>query len=176
MVQSQEEQAFLRAFDEYADALFRHVSFRVADKVRAQDIVQDAFLKTWDFIAGGGTVREYRSFLYRIVHNLIVDEYRRKRSSSLDALLEDETVADRVEAQMASGSVEEAEEAIDRSLRAVTLREQLTRLPESYRSVLTLRYLDGLSVREIAKTLDVSENVVAVRIHRGIAKLKTFYE
>lgn len=174
-MESQEEQAFLRAFDAYADALFRHASFRVSDRERARDIVQDAFMKTWDYISGGGTVHDYRSFLYRSVHNLIVDEYRKKHPRSLDEMLEDETVADRIEEQMASGSVREAEEAIDLRRETEGLREIIERLPGTYRDVLVLRFLDGLSIHEIAKALEVSENVVSVRVHRGIAKLKTFY-
>lgn len=176
MLKSNEEQAFLRAFEDHADALFRHTSFRIADKERARDIVQDAFLKVWDYVVGGGTVHEYRTFLYRVVHNLIVDEYRKKRSSSLDALLEDETIADKIEAQMASGSLAESEEALDWNLQLAHVAEDIERLPEVYRAVLTMRFLDGLSIQEIAQALEVSHNVIMVRIHRGIAKLKTFYE
>lgn len=174
-MESQAEQAFLRAFDEHADALFRHASFRVSDRERARDIVQDAFLKTWDYIAGGGTVHDYRSFLYRAVHNLIIDEYRKKRPFSLDGMLEDETSAQHMEARMAVGGLEEVQDAIDAKRDAAAVREAIHALPETYRSVLVLRYLDGLSTREIAKALEVSENVVSVRIHRAVAKLKQLY-
>lgn len=175
MTEAHDEAAFLRAFDQYADALFRHAALRLADRERARDLVQDAFIKTWDHISLGKPVYEYRSFLYRVLHNLIIDEYRRKKPLSLDALLDDETVADHVEARMAQGGLQEAEEAIDRRADAAELAVQIARLPESYRSVLTLRYLDGMSVKDIARVLDISENVAAVRIHRGVAKLKTFY-
>ena len=77
-----EEKAFLEAFESYSDALFRHASFRISDRERAYDLTQDTFLKAWDYLAGGGTVKQYKSFLYRILHNLIIDEYRKKKSSS----------------------------------------------------------------------------------------------
>ena len=48
----------------------------------------------------------------------------------------------------------------------------LKSLDEIYRVVITMRFLDGMSPKEIAEALDVSENVVSVRIHRGIARLQ----
>ena len=81
------ESAYLAAFEENADALFRHASYRVSDRERARDLTQDTFLKTWDYLSGGGEIRNFKSFLYRTMHNLIIDEYRKKKSSSLDALL-----------------------------------------------------------------------------------------
>ncbi len=156
---SRDEKAFLEAFEAHADALYRHAYFRISDKERAYDLAQDTFLKAWDYVAGGGTIKQYKSFLYRVLHNLIIDEYRKKKSSSLDELLENEKVAGAVEAQLSEGSVREAEEALDE-------------VPDDYRVVLTLRFIDDLSIGEIAETVGVSENVISVRIHRGIAKLR----
>ena len=48
----------------------------------------------------------------------------------------------------------------------------LAALDEAYRVVISMRFIDGLSPKEIAHTLGLSENVVSVRIHRGIARLK----
>ncbi len=170
---SKEEKAFLEAFEAHADALFRHAYFRLSDRERAHDLTQDTFLKAWDYVAGGGTIKQYKSFLYRILHNLIIDEYRKKKSSSLDALLEDETVANAVEAEMAEGSVRETEEAFDEMVLVEKIRSRIPELPDDYRVALTLRFIDGLSTGEIAQTVGVSENVVSVRIHRGVAKLRT---
>ena len=84
---SKEEKDFLDAFEKYADALFRHAHFRLSDRERAYDLTQETYLKAWDYVASGGVVRHYKSFLYRILHNLIIDEYRKKRGASLDELL-----------------------------------------------------------------------------------------
>ncbi|HWP61117.1 MAG TPA: RNA polymerase sigma factor [Candidatus Paceibacterota bacterium] len=171
-MQTPTEQAFLQAFDDYADALFKHAFFRVSNRERAQDLVQDAFLKAWDYVQSGGEVREYKSFLYRILHNLIIDEYRKKKSSSLDEMLENEAAAPAVEAMLAEGSVREAEEALDEETLIGRVREKIADLPDQYRVALTLRFIDGLSTGEIARAIGVSENVVSVRIHRGVAKLR----
>ena len=169
---SREEKEFLSAFDTYADALYRHAYFRLSDKERAYDLAQDTFLKAWDYVAGGGTIKQYKSFLYRILHNLIIDEYRKKKSGSLDALLENEAVAPVIEEMLSEGSARETEEAYDEVALIRQIRARIPELPDDYRVALTLRFIDGLSTAEIAETVGVSENVVSVRIHRGVAKLR----
>jgi RNA polymerase sigma-70 factor (ECF subfamily) len=48
----------------------------------------------------------------------------------------------------------------------------LQALPDPYREAVTMRYVDGLSPQEIASVIGESENVVSVRVHRGLKKLK----
>jgi len=170
---SREEKQFLEAFEAYSDALYRHAYFRLSDKERAYDLAQDTFMKAWDYVAGGGEIKQYKSFLYRILHNLIIDEYRKKKSGSLDALLENEAVAPAIEEMLSGGSLRETEEAYDEVALIETIRARIPELPDDYRVALTLRFIDGLSTGEIAETVGVSENVVSVRIHRGVAKLRT---
>ncbi len=166
------EQAYLAAFEEHSDALFRHALFRVSDREQAYDLTQDAFLKTWDYIVQGGEVQNFKSFLYRVLNNLIVDSYRKKGSHSLDEILEDETRAGALEARMAEGSLEEVELSLDVAISAQKVRDKLSELPDHYRAVVTLRFVEDLSIREIAETVGASENVVSVRLHRGVAKLR----
>src|SRR5579871_1265008 len=171
-MESQANQAFLEAFESHSDALFRHAQFRISDRERAYDLVQETFLKAWDYISKGNEVQQYKGFLYRILHNLIIDEYRKKKNTSLDELLEDETRAAIVEVKMAEGSVRESEEALDEQILIEQIRSRIPELPEHYRAAITLRFVDGLSIGEIAEMVDASENVVSVRIHRGISKLR----
>lgn len=165
------ESAYLEAYEKYSDALFRHAAFRISNRERALDIVQDAFLKVWDYIRGGGEVDQYKAFLYRIVNNLIIDEYRKKKSSSLDEILESDTGA--MEARLSHGSVRETEEEFDERDMLVQIRAHIPRLPDTYREVITMRYIDGFTPKEIAAMIGISENVVSVRIHRGTHKLRT---
>ncbi len=164
------ERAYLEAFDEHADALFRHASFRVKSRERATDLVQDAFIKSWDYIQEGGDVKHWKSFLYRVLNNLIIDEYRRTREESLDALLDEGPVAENP--LLATGGRSETEERLDDELLMGRIRTQIEKLPESYRTAITLRYIDGFSPKEVAELLNISENVASVRIHRALARLR----
>lgn len=164
------EADYLEAFEAHADALFRHAFFRLSNRERAQELTQDAFLKTWDFLRGGGDVRDFKSFLYRILNNLIIDEYRKKKSSSLDEILEDDMGS--FEARMSGGGRSETEEELDVHIMGTRIRARIEELPEMYRDAVTMRFIDELSPKEIAEMLGESENVVSVRIHRGVAKLR----
>jgi RNA polymerase sigma-70 factor (ECF subfamily) len=164
------ERAYLEAYEAYNDALFRHALFRVSNRDRALELTQDTFLKVWDFIHGGGEVDQYKAFLFRILNNLIIDEYRKKKSSSLDEILENDT--GEMEARLSSGSVRETEENFDEAAMLVEIRARIPELPDTYRDVVTMRYIDGLTPKEIASMMDISENVVSVRLHRGTHKLR----
>ena len=164
------ERAYLEAYEKYAGALFRHAAFRISNRERALDLVQDAFLKTWDYVQGGGEVEQYKAFLYRILNNLIIDEYRKKKSSSLDEILENDTGA--MEERLSHGSVRETEEQFDETRMLEEIRAHIPELPDTYRDVITMRYIDGFTPKEIASMMCLSENVVSVRLHRGTHKLR----
>ena len=167
----EQKKLFLKAFEEYSDALFRHCYFRVSDRERALELVQDTFMRAWEYMERGETVQKFRPFLYHILNNLIVDEYRRKKSVSLDEILEDENANEGMFEDLRSGGMGELVAQLD----AKRVVETLEELPEKYRQVLTLRYIDGLAPKEIAAFLEESENVVSVRIHRGVKLLEKHF-
>ncbi len=162
-----QEQAFLEAFDKYADALYRHSYFRVSDKERAKDLVSEAFTRTWDYLRKGNIVDDFRPFLYRTLNRLIIDEYRKRRTESLDALLDESEVPEGVFEELVEGSREELELSLD----AKQVPLLLEHMPEAYREVVVMRYFDGLMPAEIAAIVGDSVNTISVRIHRGVAWL-----
>lgn len=168
------EAAFGTAFEEYADALFRHAFFRLSSCERATDLTQETFIKAWDYLREGGEIRQWRSFLYRILNNLIIDEYRKKKTQSLDALFETDPARAMVYTTGETGRAHE--ERLDEELLLEKIRTLIPRLPETQRTVVLLRYIDGLSPKEIASSLGISENVVSVRIHRGVEHLRRWCE
>ena len=155
------ESSFLAAYDEYSDQLFRHVMLRVRDREIAKDIVQEAFSRTWVYLSEGKEIEYMRAFLYRVSNNLIVDGARKKKSSSLDTMMEEDGY------ELADESL--TDPAIIPQTREVV--EHLKSLDEIYQVAITKRYFEEKSPQEIAKELGVSENVVSVRIHRGIERL-----
>ncbi|OGM97678.1 MAG: hypothetical protein A2735_03710 [Candidatus Yanofskybacteria bacterium RIFCSPHIGHO2_01_FULL_41_21] len=159
------EEQFLAVHDAYADALFRHCYFRIYDRELAKDLVQETFCRTWIYLSQGKEIENIRAFLYRILHNVIVDEIRRKKTLSLDKLMEE-------------GFSPEDEHAsnLEQRLVAKGIVQKLKLLDESYRNIVQMRFIDDLSPKEISAVLGVSENVVSVRIHRGMNKLRQLTE
>lgn len=166
------EQAFTQAYDEYADSLFRHCYFRISSRERALELTQEAFMKTWDSVNKGTEIQNYRAFLFRVLNNLIIDEYRKKKSTSLDALLEKEGITEGHFDDLVTGSLEEEVEKLELNVQSEQLERALQKLPESYRSVVVMRFINELRPKEIADILGESENTVSVRINRGIKKLQ----
>lgn len=169
-----EHKAFEKAFEEYSDELFRHASIRLSDRERALELTQECFARTWEYVSGGGEVRSFRPFLYRTLKHLIIDEYRKHKSHSLEAMVE-VSEGESVEMLLPADDTNTFAAAIERFEGAEALRK-LQELPDTYREALVMRYVEGLSPKEIAEYLDESENTVSVRIHRGLGKLKNLLE
>lgn len=160
MVDSRETR-FLDAYDSYADAIFRYSYLRLYDRAEARDIVQETFLRTWNYIKEKGEVENMRPFLYKVASNLIINRNQKKKPTSLDALMDegfDPWFDDR--------------ERQTNILDGVKVLEKLDSLDEKYREVVYLRFVEDLTPKEIAEVVGESENVVSVRIHRGVEKLK----
>jgi len=169
--ESQEER-FLAAFDEYSDALFRHASLRISDREKAIDIVHDTFTKVWGYVRSGHEIKLFRPFLYKVLNNLIVDEYRKKRESSLDALMEKEGVDEGSFEELSENNIESLSATID-GKRAF---EVLEKLPDEFREVIILRFVDELGPKEISELIEETENTVSVRLHRGLKMLRKTIE
>lgn len=162
------EARFLKAFEDYGDALFRHASLRVSDRERAVDIVHDTYTKVWAYVRQGYDIEQFRPFLYKVLNNLIIDEYRKKRESSLDALFEIDGVDEGTFDELSEDTVEKLAATID-GKKAFAVLETL---PDEYREVIILRFVDELGPNEIAELIEESPNVVSVRIHRGLGLLR----
>ena len=160
------EQSFLKAYDDYADAIFRHIALRLGDREQARELMQDTYMKVWQYLASGKTVENLRAFLYRTANNLIVDTARRRKvrpEQSLEQMHEEHGF---------DPPAEEDNSAITH-IDAERVMPILQSIDESLRDVLVMRYVDGLPPKEIAALLGLSANVVSVRIHRGMEALRS---
>ncbi len=166
------EDAFNKAYDDYADALFRHCVFRLSNRERALELVQDTFMKTWDTASKGTEIRNWRALLYRTLNNLIIDEYRKKKQVSLDKILSQDNVSEGNFADLKTGSLSEISNELDAVTDTETVHAALKELRDNYKQVLILRYIDGLRIKEIATVLNESQNVISVRINRALKKVK----
>ena len=85
---SDQENQFLKAYDAYSESIYRHCFFRVWRKGRAEELLQETFLRLWTYLIKGNKVENIRALLYKIANNLIIDESRKKKEESLDQILE----------------------------------------------------------------------------------------
>ncbi|MFZ3043808.1 MAG: sigma-70 family RNA polymerase sigma factor [Minisyncoccia bacterium] len=164
---------FIELYNGESDSIFRFCLLRTSDREVALDLMQDTFISFWEVLSKGrgriqeGKIQNERAFLFTIARNRIIDWYRKKKTLSLDSLAED-TGGD-VDVFMEAapqGDIELAHEA-------KFLLEKLKELDPQYQQVVYLRFVEELKPKEIADILGESVNAISVRIHRGIAQLRT---
>jgi RNA polymerase sigma-70 factor (ECF subfamily) len=149
--------------------LYRVACGILGDPAEAEDVMQDAYVRAYahlDQFAGRST---FATWLTRIAVNEALARTRwRSRFVEIDAMPEP-----RKDAMPSLWSSEKGPEsqAVARSLQAV-LEAAIAALPDTYRPVVMLRDVQGLSTAEAAECLEVSETVVKVRLHRGRAMLR----
>lgn len=158
------EEAFLQAYEQLNDPLFRHCYFRLYNRERAKELVQETFTRTWEYMGRGNQIENLRAFLYRVAHNLIIDDVRKRKAVSLEELAEtgfDPPMEDRELAHLLSDAAE--------------ARRVVDRLRTAERDLIVMRYIDGLGPKDIAQIMGVSENVISVRLHRAMTRLREFF-
>lgn len=160
------EDQFTEIFLAENDALFRFCLFRISDRERALELTQETFTRLWKEIAvGKGVPPNPRAFLYLVARRLVIDWYRKTKTSSLDVPFEEgEAVVEPADPQ-----AHEAPETLAEAGRALRLIEDL---PEPYKEVMYLRFVEERPPREIAEMLELTPNAVSVRLTRGLAALR----
>jgi len=158
------EKKFLVSYDKYADSIFRHCFYRLnGDRELAKEMTQEVFTKTWHYTATEGkNVHYIKAFLYRTANNMIIDHVRsKKEQQSLEDLQE-------------SGfePVDYGGIRIFDTVDAGLLKDIMNKLSDQDREIIIMRYAEGLKPREIANILELSTNVVSVRINRAKKRLK----
>ncbi|MCR4261058.1 MAG: sigma-70 family RNA polymerase sigma factor [Candidatus Colwellbacteria bacterium] len=164
------KQEFAKAYDDFADAIFRHCYFRLSNRERAKELMQETFMRTWGYIQKGNTIElsKIKPFLYKTASNLIIDEYRRNKNElSLDNLKEDGfEIAEEAE----------IERGVDMRIELEKMKKVLDHLDDKHREVIVMRYIDNLEPKEIAEVLNDTPNNVSVKINRGIKQIRKYIE
>jgi RNA polymerase sigma-70 factor (ECF subfamily) len=136
-----------------------NLAYRVlGDYAEAEDVTQEAFVRVWRGLSGFRGQARFTTWLYRIVHNLCLNRLPGLRRELLQTEPLEEVLAD---------SDPSPADLFDVREQMAFLHAQLDRLPEKYRLVLTLRYLQHLSYDEIATALEVPMGTVKTHIHRA---------
>jgi len=75
--EAQRKAIFNAAHEAHQKGLNVHAFFKIHDRALGNDLVQETFIKTWSYLVKGGKIETMKAFLYHILNNLIIDEYRK---------------------------------------------------------------------------------------------------
>ncbi len=162
MDQEETKAYFLQIYDTYADDIYRFCYLKVSNRELAQDLSQEVFTRFWQALREGTVMRSERALLYTMARNLVIDWYRKKKETSLDVLTE----------QGLEFGGDTAEDVTREAEMSEALR-MVNELDEASREVLILRFVDGLSPKEIALLSGESANAISVRLNRAMKKMRT---
>jgi RNA polymerase sigma-70 factor (ECF subfamily) len=163
---------FTEAHSDHEKGLSNRAFFKTGDRSMSEDLVQDTFLKAWKYLLLGKKVEVMKAFLYHILNNLIIDEYRRRgnRAISLDALTE-KGFEPAVENESEHAGTDSLIDALDGRAALLSIKK----LPKACRKVMHMKYVQELSSQEMSDNTGRSKNAIAVEAHRGLEKLRTIY-
>lgn len=162
------------AFGVLADRYYRMVWILAFQKTRhrsdAEDIVQEAFVRAYRSLGSLRDGAKFASWLYNITLKLCIDWVRRRDRRDPTVPLDEELLGKSESGRYSRvppvGAALEAAEEQERVL------GEVGDLPDKYRLVVTLRYVERMSYKEIAAHLDEPAGTIANRLHRAIKMLQ----
>lgn len=162
----------------YADIvnLYQHKLYQVCyrmlgNKQEAEDITQEAFIRAYINLHSYDQKRKFSTWIYRIATNLCIDRIRKKKP---DYYLDAEVAGTEGLNMYSQIAVDEQlpEDVVEQMELQERIQYEISRLPDKYRSVIVLKYIEELSLQEISEILDMPLGTVKTRIHRGREALR----
>ena len=167
----QRRAAFEATMLPFMDALYRTALSMTRNPGEAEDLVQDTYVRAFQYFDQFQTGTNARAWLFRILTNLFINTYRKRvrepERVSYDEL-EDFFLFNRlVDAQSRSGTTRSPEEMVVERVQIEAIRDAIGQLPDEYRDTVLLADLNDFSYEEIAETLTIPIGTVRSRLSRG---------
>jgi RNA polymerase sigma-70 factor (ECF subfamily) len=163
-----EERAFQELVDRYQTRLLNFVYRTIGDREKAEDLVQEVFIRVYRHIARFDTTKKFSTWIYTIASNLAKNELRNR---SRNPLVLFQTIKKNWEDEDRPLQFEDTTSRPDDLYRKRHLRELVdeatAKLPEHHRQVFVLRELEGKSYEEIAEITDCNLGTVKSRLNRA---------
>jgi RNA polymerase sigma-70 factor (ECF subfamily) len=165
------EQTFRKLVDEHYDRIFRAARFMCSDPAAAEDLVQETFLAAAESLKSF----EGRSSTYTWLYGILLNKFRRwlRRKQATAISLQTMSGDDEQERneEILQSDYPSPPETAERAEAIEQVRSAVRELSADHRSVITLRYVEGMSYEEIAEVLDCPIGTVKSRIHYALQKI-----
>ena len=167
-IKEKDREAFLDAYDAYADDIYRFIFFKIGNEDEARDITSAVFLKVWEYAQSRGLdgSKSLRAFIYKTARNSVIDHYR-SHSVKVGTEEEAEGVVDQNQDIHAA-----AEIVSDIEL----MKKCLGKLKDEYREIILMHFVDELSFAEIAEITGRPVGNLRVLSFRALQALRELME
>ena len=153
------DEKFEASYREYNKSIYKYFLWRTRDVQLSEDLSSIVFEKAWRARARFQG-ESMRAWLFSITRNVLIDYWRRKKEVPKDDFSTFETDAD------------DAGTVMDEKIRLSKLRESVAKLPLQMRVVVTLRFIEGFSAKQVANQLGTTEGNIRIIQYRALQKLK----
>ena len=171
-LKSRDKEAFIKAYDDHIKEIYRFVYFKIGSKEEANDLTSMIFLKTWNHIQNKTLTdaKTLRALLYKIARTSIVDYYRETGSKVTVSIDNEDNKIEVIDETPETGA------RLDREADMELIRRQLPLLKEEYREVIIMKFINDLSLEEIADISGKSKGSLRVLLHRALNALRDLVE
>ena len=175
------EEAFAVLIAQYHQPLYSLIARSLNDPADAADITQEVFIKVFRSIRSFHGGSSLRTWLYRIALHEASNQRRwwsrhKKQEITIDSSFESDPDAENSHLSLAATLADRADSPFDHAAQAEVrerVEDALRQIPESFRTVVILREIEGFAYEEIAEILNVNLGTVKSRLTRGRAALRT---
>lgn len=157
-----DKQAYANIINKYKNQLYATILRMTKNPQDAQDLVQDAFIKVYRNLEKYDGSGPFAGWLYRIAINHCMDEFRKKRYSTVQVEIDESKVVNR----------EHPEVVFLKKEKSRQLERLITTLPEDERLTILLRYVNEMSYEEIGEVMDMPLSTVRNKLHRAKKKMR----
>jgi len=162
-IKNQDPEAFGQFYDLYVTRIYRFIFFKINSVSDAQDITSEVFLKLWQCVKDGKDIKNLNAFTYTIARNSVIDFYRQNNKAEEQLKEEHTNIPDNDKDLL-------KQQIMDSELSDVL--KGIENLKDEYKEVIILKYLDELSISEIAQVLGRSKGAIRVLLYRATKALK----
>jgi len=157
-----DQEALTQLYEANFDKIYRYVALKIGNKIEAEDLTQEVFLKALESISKfQWRGISFSAWLFRIAHNQVVD-YLRKKAKRMTVPI----------GEMVPSGKDDPRQMAELNLEIEALMAATKKLTKAQQEVISLRFAAGLSIAEIAKTMGKSEGAVKALQHSAIASLR----
>lgn len=157
---------FGELYDKYVDLIYRYIFRRVDGKESAEDLTSKTFIDAFSHLPRYQyTGAPFSCWLYRIARNNVTDWYRKNKRAKVVS------IEDQASSPVFQQEAAQPQELSNKQLQS-EIKRSLELLDESDREIITLKYFEELSNKEISETMEISANHVGVKLFRALKKLR----
>lgn len=171
LTDDQKEKIFEEEFLPHINALFNFALHLTYDEDDSNDLVQETFMKAWRFIGSFESGTNAKAWLFKILKNAFINEYRKKTKRPTKVDYEEIVSHHNAEDDRYVGSIDLRED-IFQGMLGDEVTNALDSLPVDFRTVVLLCDVEGFTYEEMAKIINIPIGTVRSRLHRARNMLK----